>query len=265
MSAIELRALSVAYGELEILRDVSLEVARGEWAGVIGPNGAGKTTLLRAVAGLVEATGTIGLGGVDARTLGRRERARRLALVPQSPVLPPEMTIAEYVLLGRTPHLGYLASETRRDRAAAAEAIGRLELERFAARPLTTLSGGEQQRAVLARALAQEAEIILLDEPTSALDVGRQQQVLELVDLLRREDGLTVLAAMHDLTLAGQYAARLFLLDGGGLIAAGTPAEILRADLLAEHYGADVRVVADGSEVFVLPARRAREEAVCGP
>jgi iron complex transport system ATP-binding protein len=117
---------------------------------------------------------------------------------------------------------------------------------------------------VLARALAQEAEIVLLDEPTSALDIGRQQQVLDLVDVLRREDGLTVLAAMHDLTLAGQYAARLFLLDRGRLVAAGTPEEILRADLLADHYGAAVRVVADGSDVFVLPARRVLEEAACG-
>ena len=266
MSAIELRSVSVAYREAEVLREVSLEVERGEWVAVIGPNGAGKSTLLRAVAGLVEATGVIGLGGVDARTLGRRERARRLALVPQSPVLPPEMTVGEYVLLGRTPHLGYLASESRHDRAAAAAAIRRLDLEPFAERPLATLSGGEGQRAVLARALAQEAEIVLLDEPTSALDIGRQQQVLDLVDVLRREDGLTVLAAMHDLTLAGQYAARLFLLDGGRLVAAGTPVEILRADLLAEHYGAAVRVVADRGDVFVLPARRApenAEEAVC--
>jgi iron complex transport system ATP-binding protein len=264
VSAIELRDVSVAYGEVEILRDVSLEVGRGEWAAVIGPNGAGKTTLLRAVAGLVGWTGTIELGGADGRTLGRRERASRLALVPQSPVLPPEMTVGEYVLLGRTPHLGYLASESRHDRAAAAAAIRRLELEPFAERALTTLSGGEAQRAVLARALAQEAEIVLLDEPTSALDIGRQQRVLDLVDVLRREDGLTVLAAMHDLTLAGQYAARLFLLDGGMLVAAGTPAEILRADLLADHYGAAVRVVADGGDVFVLPARRVREETLCG-
>jgi iron complex transport system ATP-binding protein len=264
VSAIALSRVSVAYGGAEILHDVSLEVAQGEWGALIGPNGAGKTTLLCAVAGLVQAAGAIRLDGVNARALGRRERARRLALVPQSPVLPPEMTVREYVLLGRTPHLGYLASERRLDREAAAAAIGRLDLERFAARPLATLSGGEAQRAVLARALAQEAEIVLLDEPTSALDIGRQQQVLDLVDELRREDGLTVLAAMHDLTLAGQYAARLFLLDGGQLVAAGTPAEILRADLLADHYGAAVRVVSDGEGVFVLPATRVRAEAVCG-
>jgi iron complex transport system ATP-binding protein len=263
VSAIALRGVSVTYDGTEILRAVSLEVARGEWGAVIGPNGAGKTTLLRAVAGLVPVAGRIGLDGVDGRSLGRRERARRLALVPQSPVLPPEMTVREYVLLGRTPHLGYLAGERRVDRAAARAAIERLDLEVFAERPLATLSGGEAQRAVLARALAQEAEIVLLDEPTSALDLGRQQQVLDLVELLRREDGLTVLAAMHDLTLAGQYASRLFLLDGGELVAAGTPAEVLRADLLAEHYGAAVRVLADGEELFVLPAARVRAEAMC--
>ena len=147
--------------------------------------------------------------------------------------------------------------------ATAAAAIRRLDLGPFAERPLATLSGGEGQRAVLARALAQEAEIVLLDEPTSALDIGRQQQVLDLVDVLRREDGLTVLAAMHDLTLAGQYSARLFLLDGGRLVAAGGPAEILRADLLADHYGGGGTCRRRRGDVFVLPARRVREELIC--
>ncbi len=171
------------------------------------------------------------------------------------------------MLLGRTPHIGYLAVESRGDRDAADIAIARLELKGFEQRLLASLSGGERQRAVLARALAQEAEVLLLDEPTNALDIGRQQQALELVDSVRREGGLTVLAAMHDLTLAGQYADRLFLLDRGALVASGTPEEVLREDVLTERYGAAVRVLTDGSEVLVLPAARARsvEGALCAP
>jgi len=264
VNALELDSVSVAYGQALVLDDVSLEVGAGEWAALIGPNGAGKTTLLRAVAGLVASAGTIRVGGRDARELRRRERARRIALVPQSPVVPPEMTVREYVLLGRTPHVGYLSSESRRDRDAADRAVARLELEPFEQRPLASLSGGERQRAVLARALAQEAEVLLLDEPTSALDIGRQQQALELIDTLRREDGLTVLAAMHDLTLAGQYADRLFLLDRGALVATGTPREVLREDLLAAHYEADVRVIVAGSDVLVLPAQRTRAALAAG-
>jgi iron complex transport system ATP-binding protein len=159
------------------------------------------------------------------------------------------------VLLGRTPYLGYFGSETRVDRVAAERALERLELREFAGRLLGSLSGGELQRAVLARALAQEAPILLLDEPTSALDLGRQQQALELVHALR-DDGLTIVTTMHDLTLAGQYADRLVLLDRGEVVAEGAPAEVLSTLNVASYYGANVRVVHDEGGVFVLPLRR---------
>jgi iron complex transport system ATP-binding protein len=177
--------------------------------------------------------------------------------VPQSPLLPPDLPVGEYVLLGRTPYIGPFSSESRRDRAAARRALERLELEPFARRPLHTLSGGEQQRVVLARALAQEAPLLLLDEPTTALDIGRQQQALELVAELRAQGPLTVLSAMHELTLALQYADRLALLSEGRLVAAGAPAEIVTESLLAEHYGAEVQVIANGDgPVAVVPRRR---------
>jgi len=167
------------------------------------------------------------------------------------------MTVVEYVLLGRTPHVGYYGSETGRDRDALAAALSRLDLTELAGRRLVTLSGGERQRAVIARALAQEAPLLLLDEPTASLDVGRGQQALELVDELRRDRGLTVLSAMHDLTLAAQYADRLLLLDGGRVVAGGTAAEVLRPELIAKHYGAQVRVIDNG--VFaVVPSRPQR-------
>jgi iron complex transport system ATP-binding protein len=244
----------VRFGPVAALHDLTLRVEEGEWVSLIGPNGAGKTSALRAVAGLVEYEGTVELDGRDARRLGRRDRARLVAFVPQKPETPPELTVAEYVLLGRTPHIAYLGSERRADREAASHALRRLDLEDFADRHLGSLSGGELQRAVLARALAQEARILLLDEPTTSLDLGRQQLVLELVDALRR-DGLTVVSTLHDLTLAGQYADRLFLLDRGSVIAEGEPADVLSAANLAVHYGANVRVVADEAGVFVLPVR----------
>ncbi len=171
------------------------------------------------------------------------------------------MTVAEYVLLGRTPHLGPLAKEGTRDRDAAARALGRLDLLSFAGRRLGTLSGGEKQRAVVARALAQEAPIVLLDEPTAALDIGHQQQALELLDGLRAESGLTLVAAMHDLTLAAQYADRMLMLDAGSVVADGTPADVLTEAVIAEHYGAAIDVVALGDRIAVVPRRVGRVEA----
>ena len=248
--------MSVSLGGATVVDRVSTTVERGEWVAVIGPNGAGKTTLLRAVASLVHYDGTISLLGDDARDLSRGERARRVAFVTQNPTMPPEMAVRDYVLLGRSPYIGYLATERKSDHDAAQAAVARLELEGLAHRKLSSLSGGEAQRAVLARALAQQAPLLLLDEPTTALDVGRQQQVLEIVDGLRATEGLTVLSAMHDLTSAGQYADRLVLLDRGRLVADGSADEVLTRALISRHYRADVRIVG-GSEsgLVVVPVR----------
>jgi iron complex transport system ATP-binding protein len=257
MTAIALDAVSVSLGGVRVVDRVSAEVGDGEWVALIGPNGAGKTTLLRAIAGLVPYAGRIEVFGEDARTLARRQLARRVALVPQVPLMPREASVGEYVLLGRTPHIGYLASERRADHLAAEAALARLDLTSFAHRRLDSLSGGERQRATLARALAQDAPIMLLDEPTTALDVGRQQQVLEIVDDLRADGKLTVLSSMHDLTLAGQYADRLLLLDGGRLVAGGAAGDVLTGALISEHYRADVQIVGEPeSGLVVVPVRR---------
>jgi iron complex transport system ATP-binding protein len=256
VSALTLGGLTVELGGRPVVDSVDAEVASGEWVALIGPNGAGKSTLLRAVAHLVSYEGSVELDGAEVSRLGRRALARRLAFVPQSPLLPPGMLVREYVLLGRTPYIGSFGYENLRDLEAARHALDRLDLGELAERPLGTLSGGEQQRAVLARALAQEAPFLLLDEPTTSLDIGRQQQVLELVAGLREHGGLTVLCAMHDLTLAGQYADRLLLLSRGRLVAAGQAKEIATEALLAAHYGADVRVVEADGAVVVIPVRR---------
>jgi iron complex transport system ATP-binding protein len=258
VSTLVLDAVTVDLGGNRVVDSVSAEVERGEWVTLIGPNGAGKSTLMRAIAGLVQFEGSISLDGAEIGSLGRRGLARRLAFVPQSPLLPPEMRVREYVLLGRTPHIGTFGNESQHDFEAAEQALQRLDLGRLADRPLRTLSGGEQQRAVLARALAQEAPVLLLDEPTTSLDIGRQQQVLELVADLR-DDELTVVSAMHELTLASQFGDRLLLLSEGRLVAAGDPGEIATEALIARHYGADVRVVSEnGVPIGVIPVRRAR-------
>ena len=257
-ASLELGDVSVAYGRSTVLDGVSFAVDEGEWVGLNGPNGAGKTTLLRAVAGLTGSTGTILLGGTPLSAAHRRERARSIAVVPQYPVTPPWMTVAEYVLLGRTPHLGVLARESRHDLDRAAETIERLELGPFRDRRLGTLSGGERQRVFVARALAQEAKLILLDEPTASLDIGHQQHALELLDALREEKGLTLLAAMHDLTLASQYVDRMLLLRRGRVVADGTPESVLTQALLSEHYDASVEILAHDGGLAVVPRRVGR-------
>jgi cobalamin transport system ATP-binding protein len=252
---IVLDRVAVELGGRRVVDGVTLRVPEGSWTTLIGPNGAGKTTLLRAVAGVLAHRGAIAVAGRDPRSAPARELARGRAVVWQSPLLPLDMTVRDYALLGRTPHLGMLGRAGARDERAVEAAIGRLDLQPLAARRLGELSGGERQRAVLARALAQESPVLLLDEPTTALDVGRQQEVLDLVAELSAERGLTVLGAMHDLTLAGQYADRLALLDAGRLVARGRPAEVLTTELIARHYRAHVDVVElDGAPV-VLPVR----------
>jgi len=238
---------------------VSLRVETGGWLGVIGPNGAGKSTLLKALAGLLPYQGTVTLDPApDGRT--RRDLARVLAYVAQQPILPPDVPVHEYVLLGRTPYLGYLGNPGRGDREIADGVLARLELETLARRRLGTLSGGERQRVALARALAQRPRVLLLDEPTSALDLGHQQQVLELVDRLRLDDGLTVVSTLHDLTAAAQYAERLVLLDRGRVAAAGTPGEVLSVSRIGEVYRALVSVTTDAAGRPVLNPLRPRDD-----
>ena len=248
--------LTVTYDGTAVVDRVSLDVPTGSWLAVIGPNGAGKSSLLRAIAGLVRSTGTIRVGSRDLHGSRPAARARCIAYVPQSPTLPVGMSVAEYLLLGRSAHLGYLASESDRDRDRVRAVLDDLDLAALAGRDVTTLSGGEAQRATLGRALAQEAPVILLDEPTSALDLGHQVRVLELVDRLRRERSITVVSAMHDLTLAGQFADRLVLLAGGRARAAGPASAVLTEAALAPHYGARVRIVDDGEGGrIVVPLR----------
>lgn len=249
-TALSCRGVRVSFRDVEVVGGVDLDLGTGEWLGVIGPNGAGKSTLLRSMVGLVHHLGTVALSD------GRLPGATDVALVPQSPMLPPGMTVAEYVLLGRTAHLGWLARESRADRHFVSSVLRRLELAAFADRLVSTLSGGESQQVVVARALAQQCPVLLLDEPTSALDLGHQVSVLELVDDLRRTEGLSVLAAMHDLSAAARFADRLMLIDHGRIVAEGGPAAVLKSDLLSTVYATPLTVQNIDGELVVLPAPR---------
>jgi len=262
--AVACAGLTVVRGGATVVADVTLTIGRGAWVSVVGPNGAGKTTLLHALAGLLApgrassggpaVTGEVTVAGVDPRRARRRAMARRVALMPQRPVVPEGITVAELVALGRTPHVPRFGVESAADKRIVDGVLHRLDLEGLAARQAARLSGGELQRVVLGRALAQQPEVLLLDEPTSALDIGHQQQVLDLVESLRIDEGITVVAAMHDLTLAAHYGRRMVMMADARLVADGPPAEVLAPGRIAEVYGARVEVLRRHGTVVVLPA-----------
>lgn len=257
MTAIRLCGVRAGYEGREVVRDVSVDVPGGSWLAIVGPNGAGKSTLLKTMAGLLSGAGSVLLDGRPVSSLPRKEKARAVGYAPQNPVLPEGLTVTDYALLGRTPHLDPLARESSADLSIVDTVLARLDLGPLAGRKLGRLSGGERQRAVLARVLAQRAGLLLLDEPTTGLDIGHAQGLLELIDRLRREDGTTIVSTLHDLTFAAQYADSVLLLDGGRVVAAGPPAEVLTAQALWRHYGATAEVLtATRGEVVVAPVRR---------
>ena len=247
--------VSVQLGGTTILDHLSLEIAAGTWVSMIGPNGAGKTTVLRCITGAVPYQGTVQIGSSVVAEMQVREVARTVAIVPQHPTLPEGMRVVDYVLLGRTPHRGAMTSESEHDLLLVGQVLDALDLERFADRDVATLSGGELQRVVIARALAQDTPILLLDEPTTGLDIGAQQEVMELIDRLRSQRELTVLSAMHDLNIAGQFTERIVLVSGGRVVADGAPGDVLTPELIDRHYGATVRVEQDAGRVVVVPIR----------
>lgn len=236
-----------------VLDQVSLNLDPGEVVGVIGPNGAGKSTLLRLLTRrLTPTTGSITVAGRPLADFGRFELARHLALVAQAPVLPDGFRVTEVVTMGRAPHLGLFGATKPADAAAVADALAVTDTERFAPRRVETLSGGEQQRVVFARALAQQPRYLLLDEPTNHLDLRYQ---VELLGYARSQAaaGVGVLVVLHDLNLAARSCDRLLVLKGGRLVAQGAPADVLTAELIWDVFGARVRVIEDDGVPVVVP------------
>lgn len=236
--------LSVAYGARRVLHDVSLDVQAGEVLALIGPNGSGKSTLIRAVSGVlpVEA-GRVQVDGRALTQLSTMERARYLAVVPQAHNLPPAFSVYETVLLGRTPYLGWLGRAGPRDHERVRYALERTQLTPLAERRVGELSGGEQQRVLLGRALAQDTPVLLLDEPTTHLDLEHHEGLIHLVRELALGRQLAVLMVLHDLNTASLYADRLSLLVEGRIRATGTPAEVLTEARLSEVYHVPVRII----------------------
>jgi iron complex transport system ATP-binding protein len=253
--AVYATGVTVVVGGRRLVDGCDVTVGRGDWVTILGPNGAGKTTLLHALAGLTSATGRIELAGVPLAELDRRRRARAVAVVTQTPTIPLAMSVARYVLLGRTAHLGPLGREGRHDRAVVERCLAQLDLEALGERMVHSLSGGERQRVVLARGLAQEAPLLFLDEPTTALDVAHQQETLELIDSLRRQLDLTIVSTMHDLTLASQFGDHLVVVEGGRIVLSGPPRQVLTAPQIERHFGARVDVIRHRGSLVVIPRR----------
>lgn len=254
-SAISAIDVGFSYGASEVLKGISLDVAPGSFVGLIGPNGSGKTTFLRVAAGLLKpARGSVSLLGRPMAGMSRVEIARKLALLPQSPALPPTFTAWEIVLMGRTPFLGLLGRERSSDLAAAERAMGLANCAQLADRRVEELSGGERQRVLLARALAQEPDVLLLDEPTAHLDLQHQVTVVELVAGLVA-GGMAALGVFHDLNLAASYCDRLAVLSGGRLTAIGRPEEVLVANTLSAVFHLDLALLPrpEGGAPAVLP------------
>jgi iron complex transport system ATP-binding protein len=250
------------YDGQPVLTDISLDISAGERIAVLGPNGAGKTTLLKLLSGARSPSGgSIFLDGRRLHTLPRPELARKIAVVPQDLVIPFAFTAREIVELGRTPHLGLLRGFRSADRRAVEQAMHLTDTTDLGGRIIHELSGGERQRVIIAMALAQEPEILLLDEPTHLLDITRQAEILDLLTELNCSRGLTVVAAIHDLNLAGRYFNRLLILHRHAVLAEGTPEAVLRADIVEEAYGGPVEIVrtGNGRAPIVLPASRFRE------
>lgn len=249
---IEACSLGFAYDAHSVFSDVCFSVEPGSFMGVVGPNGAGKTTLLRCLAGLARPRkGHVKLGASDIAGLSRLQIARLVALVPQDTNVTFDFTCEEFALLGRLPHQGRAAKKGRCDRDVVREAMAMTGTSAFAERLITSLSGGERQRVAIARALAQEPKVMLLDEPTSHLDIGYQVDVLDMVRVMCRDQGITVAAVFHDLNLASIYCDQVLVVADGSARLRGAPREVLTQRNMAEIYGD--RVVVDEHPVHDTP------------
>ena len=241
----------------DLLRGISLSLQEGEMLALIGKNGSGKTTLLRGITGLLPLrAGKIFCRGKDLSEMSARERARLISVVPQAVSLPPGYTVYETVSHGRTPYLNWYGKLDPADKKIIDQAVKITGLEAFQDQEVSSLSGGEQQRVILARALSQKAPVMILDEPTNYLDLHYQVALLNLEREICRKDGLGVLFIIHDMNLAARFADRIAILHEGRIAAVGTPPEVLREEILSEIYETPVRVLSDPQEgLIVLPKK----------
>ncbi|MFZ5569943.1 MAG: ABC transporter ATP-binding protein [Thermodesulfobacteriota bacterium] len=240
-TALEIQALNFSYREIPVLRNVSFSVQEAELFIIIGPNGSGKTTLIKVLAGVTgRISGKVALQGRAIGSYGRRSLARKIAYVPQTTTPDFPFTVMELVLMGRSPYLGVFGVEGREDREIARQALAFTGIEHLARRKLNRLSGGECQRVFIARAICQQPEILLLDEPTASLDLAHQIRIMDVMERLKQEKGVTIVMVSHDLNLAAMYGDRLLLLKDGAVAGQGEPRAVLSDDILKTAYGCDL-------------------------
>ena len=245
MIGLSIKQVFFSYGNGLVLHDIDLSVEPGEMVGLLGPNGSGKTTLIKLASGILKpGQGEIWLDGSNLNQIKRKAVARSIAVMPQQFHIPFAFRVGEVVMLGRIPFIRTLTGETEADREAVGYALELAGISELEQRRFDELSGGERQKVILAMVLAQQPELLLLDEPTVHLDITHQVEILELVRGLNRRQGLTVVAAMHDLNLASLYFDRLVLLKEGKVLADGTPAEVITEDMLRKVFAAPVKVEA---------------------
>jgi len=237
------KGITCGYDDRDVLHAVNVAVGEGEFIGLIGPNGSGKSTLLRALTGILPLrTGMVVLAGQPLDSYSRRQIAQRVAVVPQVSGSIFSFTVEDYVLMGRTPHLGRFQAQRPDDLHVAWQAMELADLTDLASRPVTELSGGELQRATLARAFAQQTDILLLDEPTAFLDINHQHEIFELLTRFNQNERKTIVCVSHDLNLAAQYCQSLIVLSGGCVHTQGTPQTVVTAQMIARVYHAEVQV-----------------------
>jgi iron complex transport system ATP-binding protein len=253
---LKINNLSVFYGDRQILHEIQLEVHSGEIVALLGPNGAGKSTLIRSISGVIPIrSGNIFVDQKDVTSLSTMERARHISVVPQALSMPPAFTVWETVLLGRTPYLNFLGQTSAKDEAIARQALEQVDVVHLIEKRMDEISGGEQQRVLLARTLAQDTPILLMDEPTTHLDISHQIDLLKLITKQAREKNLTVLVALHDLNLASMFADRIAIVQHGLLCVAGTPQETLTSEIINSVYHVPVHIVShpETGVPFVIP------------
>ena len=243
MKILDIENISLNFRDKSVLYDVSFSVEKGEFFVIVGPNGAGKTSLLKVLSGLQKVhQGSLTIKDKNISKYRRRNLSQIMAIVPQQIEVGFPFTVADTVIMGRTPHLGILGMEGDEDHDIAREAMEFTEVAHLADRKLYQLSGGELQRVIIARAICQQPEIILLDEPTTALDPAHQIKIMDLMEKFRREQGITIVMVSHDLNLASMYGDRLLLLKDGRVVKTGDPGSVLDRELLEESYGCKMRV-----------------------